>query len=138
VSEDLRKLVTDTFRSTIKNGDYPPDLKSFLLLHERRAKFFNNLVAEFTNPKFKKLTREKIESMVRETTQIFVLAAKRRADELNMSKIKQGMIKAAESKKAEMRKLSEVMDAREKENVTQDKAGNETSYGTNDYDQVFV
>jgi post-segregation antitoxin (ccd killing protein) len=138
MSDDLRALVTDTFRATIKNGDYPPDLKSFLLKHERRAKFFNNLVTEFTNPKLKNLTREKIESMVRETTEIFVLAAKRRADELNMSKIKQGMIKAAESKKAEMRKLSEVMDAREKENVTQDKAGNETSTSTIDYDHTFV
>lgn len=139
IDASLRSLIESTYREQINTGDYPADLKKFLLTHERRLKFFGNLMREFSNPKIvKTLKRDQIVMMIRSTTNVFVLAAKKRADELNMSKIEQMRLKMEESHKAEMNSVVDAMENAEKENVTQDKAGNETTKTQVHYDERFV
>ena len=135
---EIRALVVETYRNTIKTGDYPPDLKKFLQTHERKIVFFENIVKEFNNPKLvKTLTREKVISVTRDMTHIFVMAAKRRADELNMSAIEKGLLKQKEDRAKEMRKLGAALDAAETEKVTHDKAGNEITQTQATIDESF-
>ncbi len=117
--DEIAKLVRETYRETIANGAYPQELKDFFKSHERKFLFFDNLVAEFVNPKMqKKLTREIVIRITRELTHMFIMSAKRRADELNMSKIEQGIIKQEATAKAEMNRLADAFndqgDANEK------------------------
>ena len=136
---EIKKLVQETYRATIRIGDYPPDLKKFLTEHERRLVFFDNLCKEFDSPKLaKKLTRESVVSTTQNLTHLFVLAAKRRADDLRMSDIERAMIKHKQDRKKEMAALADAMDSQGEEYVTQDQAGNETSKSQVIIEERFV
>lgn len=124
---EIRKIVADTYRKVIADGPYPTEFKRALRAHERMPVFFDNLVREMSKPGLNP-TRETIEMATRDLTKIFVAAVHKQGEERLMSPIRKAMLKARQSQIQEMKRLGDAMvqQGEMNEQVTQDKAGNET------------
>jgi hypothetical protein len=121
---EIRELVRKTYQNEINNGPYPEEFKRALKTHERIPVFFNNLVREMSKPGLNP-SRETIIMAARDLTKIFVAAVHKQAEERVMSPIRQAMMKADQTRVAEMKKLGDAFDQQgeEHEQVTQDKKG---------------
>jgi hypothetical protein len=125
---EIRKIVSETYRRTISDGAWPEEFKRALKAHERIPVFFDNLVKQLSKPGLNP-TRETIELATRDLTRVFAAAVHRKAEERIMSPVRQAMLKAQQSRIAEMKKLGDALDLQGEANekVTQDKRGNEIS-----------
>jgi hypothetical protein len=128
---EIRKIVSDTYRQTIADGPYPTDFKKALRTHERIPSFFQNLVKEFSKPGLNP-KRDTIVMATRDMTNLFVQAVHQHAEERLMSPLKKAMMKARQSQIKEMKKLGDALVAQgdANEEISQDKAGNKISKAT--------
>ncbi len=129
---EIRKLVSETYRRTIQDGPYPTEFKRALRTHERIPAFFDNMVKEFSRPAMSKVPRATIEAATVDMTNLFVTMVHRQAEERLMTPIKKAMMKAQADRIKDMKKLGDALEKQGEENekVTQDKAGNQISTAT--------
>lgn len=133
MSAEIRKIVEETYRKVIKEGPYPDDFKRSLKTHERIPRFFDNLVRELSKPLLN-LKRETIELAATDMTRVFVRACFAKAEERVMSPVKKAMLKARQSRIAEMKKLGDALVAQGDANEQIKK----TAKGETSYSQVKI
>lgn len=106
---ELRKIIHDEYRKTVKNGPWRDELKQALKVHERIPVFFERLVKEFSRPGLN-VKRETIELAVKDMTFMFVAAVHRRAEERLMSPLEIALRKSKNSRMSEMNQLADALD----------------------------
>lgn len=107
---EIRKIVVDVYRKTIKEGPYPDDFKRALRTHERVPLFINNLVRELSAPLLN-VKRETIELAARDMTRLFVSGCFVKAEERAMSEVRKAQLKAQAQRVKEMKQLADAVDA---------------------------
>lgn len=125
---EVRAICVKTYQHYVKTEPMPEELRRSLRAHERVPVFMDRLALDLAGTTAK-LSRERIEAATRDMCGLFVQAVKQAALERTASPLQVALAKAQRARVAEMKKLSDALDASEVEHVEKTKEGFETHRG---------